>query len=106
MAPGADVVGMSTVGEVTLARHAGLDVLGFGLVVNLASGLHPGHIDHEKVCATHGHHYIDYPSTTRRCVARPCPVSPLCHLQQDTLAMAEVGGKKASALPCLSLHDA
>jgi len=45
---GADVVGMSTVGEVTLARHADMRVLGLAVVVNLAAGMQAGHINHEE----------------------------------------------------------
>jgi purine-nucleoside phosphorylase len=46
---GADMVGMSTVHEVIVARHMGLEVLGISLVTNLAAGVSGDVIDHEEV---------------------------------------------------------
>ncbi len=46
---GADVVGMSTVPEAIVARHAGLEVLAFALVSNGAAGTSGEPITHEEV---------------------------------------------------------
>jgi purine-nucleoside phosphorylase len=46
---GADVVGMSTVPEAIVARHAGIDVLAFALVSNAAAGVVGTPITHEEV---------------------------------------------------------
>lgn len=46
---GADVVGMSTVPEVIVAQHMGLEVLGLSSVTNMAAGLSKGKISHEEV---------------------------------------------------------
>jgi purine-nucleoside phosphorylase len=46
---GADLVGMSTVHEVIVARHMGLEVLGLSLVTNMAAGVTGETIHHEDV---------------------------------------------------------
>jgi len=46
---GADLVGMSTVPEVILARHMGLEVLAISCVTNLAAGITTEKIDEEHV---------------------------------------------------------
>ena len=49
---GADLVGMSTVPEVIVARHMGIEVLAISCVTNLAAGLSGGAITHEEVLDT------------------------------------------------------
>jgi purine-nucleoside phosphorylase len=46
---GADLVGMSTVHEVIVARHMGIAVLGISLVTNMAAGVSGEAIHHEEV---------------------------------------------------------
>jgi purine-nucleoside phosphorylase len=49
---GADLVGMSTVPEVIVARHMGINVLAISCVTNMAAGLSTGEINHEEVLET------------------------------------------------------
>ncbi len=48
---GADIVGMSTVPEAIVARHAGMEVLAFGAVANWGAGIAPEPLSHEEVLA-------------------------------------------------------
>jgi purine-nucleoside phosphorylase len=49
---GADAVGMSTVPEVIVARHAGMDVLGISCITNLAAGILDQPLSHDEVVET------------------------------------------------------
>jgi xanthosine phosphorylase len=44
---GADVVGMSTVADVLIARHCDLKVVALAAITNLAAGMHSEHLSHE-----------------------------------------------------------
>jgi purine-nucleoside phosphorylase len=46
---GADAVGMSTVPEVIVARHMGMQCLGISCITNLAAGISKSSLDHEEV---------------------------------------------------------
>ena len=49
---GADLVGMSTIPEVIVARHMGLRVLAISCVTNMAAGISDETLSHEDVLAT------------------------------------------------------
>ncbi|MBB6730460.1 purine-nucleoside phosphorylase [Cohnella zeiphila] len=49
---GADAVGMSTVPEVIVARHSGMEVVGISCITNMASGILDQPLSHEEVMET------------------------------------------------------
>lgn len=49
---GGDAVGMSTVPEVIIARHAGMRVLGISVITNMATGISKTKLNHEEVLET------------------------------------------------------
>jgi len=51
---GADMVGMSTVPEVIVANHGGMQVLGISCVTNMAAGILDQSLSHQEVMDTAG----------------------------------------------------
>jgi purine-nucleoside phosphorylase len=49
---GGDAVGMSTVPEVIIARHASIDVLGISCISNMAAGIIDQPLTHDEVIET------------------------------------------------------
>ncbi|MFS0615294.1 purine-nucleoside phosphorylase [Lederbergia ruris] len=49
---GGDAVGMSTVPEVIVARHAGMNVIGISCITNMAAGILDQPLSHEEVIET------------------------------------------------------
>lgn len=59
---GGDAVGMSTVPEVIVARHSGMEVLGISCISNMAAGILPQPLSHQEVIETTErvkHHFLD-----------------------------------------------
>jgi xanthosine phosphorylase len=71
---GADVIGMSTVPEVIVARHCGLKVAVISVVTNLAAGLSEESITHEATL-----HFAAKASNNLRSLIK----NSICHLTSD-----------------------
>jgi purine-nucleoside phosphorylase len=62
---GADLVGMSTVPEVIVARHMGIKVLAISCVTNMAAGISDEVLSHEDVLATGERVKVDFVALLR-----------------------------------------
>lgn len=63
---GADAIGMSTVPEAIVARHAGMRVLGISCITNAAAGVSDQPINHEEVIETGARVRDDFTELLRR----------------------------------------
>jgi purine-nucleoside phosphorylase len=72
---GADLVGMSTVHEVTIARHMGIEVLGISLVTNMAAGVLDKPLHHEEVMETAARVEAQFTSLLKAIVPQVAAVS-------------------------------
>lgn len=67
---GADAVGMSTVPEVIVARHCGMEVLGISLLTNMASGILPQPLSEQEVLDAAAAASGQFSQLVRRCLGR------------------------------------
>ncbi|WP_085992940.1 purine-nucleoside phosphorylase [Oceanobacillus senegalensis] len=67
---GGDAVGMSTVPEVIVARHAEMDVIGISCITNMAAGILDQPLSHEEVIETTEKAREDFLSLVKEIVGR------------------------------------
>lgn len=66
---GADAIGMSTVPEVIVARHSGMNVLGISCITNMASGILEQPLNHEEVMNTAKEVEVKFTALVKKIVA-------------------------------------
>ncbi len=67
---GADAAGMSTAPEVLVARHCGMEVLGFSMLCNMAAGILPQPLDEWEVLRAADEGKAHFTALVRRCLAQ------------------------------------
>ncbi|MGL5125308.1 MAG: purine-nucleoside phosphorylase [Fusobacteriaceae bacterium] len=65
---GADAVGMSTVPEVIVANHAGIETLGISCITNMAAGILDQKLDHSEVMDIANKVHNDFVNLVRNCI--------------------------------------
>jgi xanthosine phosphorylase len=69
---GADVVGMSTVHETVVARHAGLRVVAISAITNFAEGMSEEPVTHEQTLRDAGRASGDLATLVTRFIGEQC----------------------------------
>ncbi|MDY2795122.1 purine-nucleoside phosphorylase [Peptostreptococcus porci] len=67
---GVDAVGMSTVPEVIISNHSGIDVLGISCITNMAAGILDQPLNHEEVVETSNRVKNDFSSLIKAVVEK------------------------------------
>ena len=67
---GADAVGMSTVPEVIVANHSGMEVFGISCITNMAAGILDQPLNHKEVIETTTRVKSDFSSLVKRFIEK------------------------------------